>query len=34
MTDNGLDLLIWISREKKKLLADSTDITITIERGI
>ena len=32
--DNGLDILIWISREKEKLMADSEDITITIERGI
>jgi hypothetical protein len=31
--DNGLDLLNWISKEKKRLLADSEDITITIERG-
>ena len=31
---NGLDLLNWISKEKKRLLADSEDITITIERGI
>jgi DNA-binding transcriptional regulator GbsR (MarR family) len=31
--DNGLDLLIWISKEKKRLMVDSEDITITIERG-
>ena len=31
--DNGLDLLNWISKEKKRLMADSEDITITIERG-
>ena len=31
--DNGLDLLNWISIEKKRLMADSEDITITIERG-
>jgi len=30
--DNGLDLLNWISKEKKRLMADSEDITITIER--
>src|SRR3954454_24435078 len=30
---NGLDLLNWISKEKKKLLFDSKEITITIERG-
>ena len=30
---NGLDLLNWISKEKKRLMADSEDITITIERG-
>ena len=31
--DNGLDLLNWISKEKKRLMANSEDITITIERG-
>ena len=31
--DNGLDLLNWISKEKKRSMADSEDITITIERG-
>ena len=31
--DNGLDLLNWISKEKKRLMTDSEDITITIERG-
>ena len=31
--DNGLDLLNWISKEKKRLMADNEDITITIERG-
>jgi len=30
---NGLDLLNWISKEKKRLLADTEDITITMERG-
>ena len=30
---NGLDLLNWISKGKKRLMADSEDITITIERG-
>ena len=29
---NGLDLLNWISKEKKRLLADTEDITITMER--
>jgi hypothetical protein len=32
--DNGLDILYWISKEKERLLADSEDITITMERGI
>ena len=30
---NGLDLLNWISKEKKRLSADTEDITITMERG-
>src|SRR3954453_19009486 len=30
---NGLDLLNWISKEKKRLLADTEDMTITMERG-
>ena len=30
---NGLDLLNWISKEKKSSLANTEDITITIERG-
>jgi len=29
----GLDLLNWISKEKKRLSADTEDITITMERG-
>ena len=29
---NGLDLLNWISKEKKRLSADTEDITITMER--
>ena len=29
---NGLDLLNWISKEKKKLLFDTEEITITIEK--
>ena len=28
----GLDLLNWISKEKKRLMAEGEDITITIER--
>jgi len=32
--DNGLDLLNWINIEKKRSMADSEDITITIERGV
>ena len=32
--DDGFDILIWISREKKRLMVDSEDITITIERRI
>jgi hypothetical protein len=31
--DNGRDILIWISKEKKRLMAEGEDITITIERG-
>src|SRR6478736_6027720 len=31
--DNGYDILIWISKEKKRLMAEGEDITITIERG-
>jgi hypothetical protein len=31
--DNDHDLLNWISKEKKRLMTDSEDITITIERG-
>jgi len=31
---NGLDLLNWISKEKKRSVADTEEITITIERGI
>src|SRR4051794_37882105 len=30
--DNGRDILIWISKEKKRLMAEGEDITITIER--
>ena len=30
---NGLDLLNWISKEKKRLSADTEDITITMESG-
>src|SRR3954465_9770285 len=28
--DNGYDILIWISKEKKRLMAEGEDITITI----
>ena len=31
--DNGYDILIWISKEKKRLMAEGEDIIITIERG-
>jgi len=31
---NGLDILKWISKEKKRLLTNSEDITITMERGV
>ena len=31
--DNGRNILIWISKEKKRLMAEGEDITITIERG-
>ena len=31
--DNGYDILIWISKEKKRLMAEGEDITITIERS-
>src|SRR4051812_46136521 len=30
---NGLELLNWISKEKKRLLANTEDIKITMERG-